>query len=578
MGRSHDLKTLFRLARLHWRAGFRKQFRRMRTPSGCIFGVFGMLLIVGWLGIMIFGPGGGGADLVPSDAVGAGRDLHLFFAQAFMAAFCFLSMMSAFNAKGLYLPKAEVQALLSAPISTSDLVRYRLFVDGGKTALSGVIFVALFWARLPSPGYGVIGILLALFAITIASRMVSMALGNTNLWIGRFFRGRALGRVGFMVGMIVWAAMVGFLVSSDVAGEFFGGEESLGQRMQAAAENPIVVVLLAPMRPFAELMLAETVVQFLTWLAVDVALLVLVFELCAYSAGELREATLTTSEELAKRIGAMRKGHSGLSVMGRLGRKKGKRVRRVPRVFGQGKTGTIAWAQLVGITRFSLATFLIGFVVVGFVVMVSLKIDGSSEKQVMWSSLLITGLGTVYLATTMRFDFRSSLSRMESIKSWPISAGRLFFATVFPQALLMVLLLVIGVLARTILKETFHPVLAQCLLLIPVVVYAWVALDNAVFLVFPVKFIPGQDGAVHHIGRSLLLVVLRLILLTIAGGVLTAVLLLLIFATEHFGQDPEIVELVAPWILFVGILGAGIAFTFAGGVALRRFDVSRQVS
>ena len=97
---------------------------------------------------------------------------------------------------------------------------------------------------------------------------------------------------------VSWAAMVGFLVSSDVAGELFGGEESLGQRMQAVAETPIVVVLLAPMRPFAELVLAETLVQFLTWLAVDVALLVLVFELCAYSAGELREATLTTSSAL----------------------------------------------------------------------------------------------------------------------------------------------------------------------------------------------------------------------------------------------------------------------------------------
>ena len=55
--------------------------------------------------------------------------------------------MGAFNAKGLYLPKSELHALLSAPISSADLVRYRLLVGGGKTALSGVIFVALFWNR-----------------------------------------------------------------------------------------------------------------------------------------------------------------------------------------------------------------------------------------------------------------------------------------------------------------------------------------------------------------------------------------------------------------------------------------------
>jgi len=84
----------------------------------------------------------------------------------------------------------------------------------------------------------------------------------------------------------------------------------------------------------------------------------------------------------------------------------------------------------------------------------------------------------------------------------------------------------VGILARTVLKGIFHPVLVQCLALTPVVVYAWVSLDNAVFLFFPVKFIPGQDGAVHHIGRSLLLLVLRLFLLSVAGGLLALVILL----------------------------------------------------
>lgn len=575
MGRSHDLMTLFRLARLHWRAGFRKQFRRMRTPSGCVFGLIGSLLIIGWLGLMVFGPGSGGVDW---GEAGEEADTRMFLVQAFLAAFGFLSLMGAFNAKGLYLPKAEIHTLLSAPISTSDLVRYRLFVDGGKTALSGIIFVALFWGRLPSPGYGVFGILLALFSITVLAKMFSLALGNTNLWLGRFFSGRALGRIGFSIGMILWAAMIGLLVISDGAEELFGGSESMSERMQAVAGAPLVIALLAPLRPFAELVVAETASQFLTWLAVDVTILIVLFELCARSAGEIREATLTTSEALAKRIGAMRKGHSGLAAMGRAERKRGKRVRRLPRLFGQGEIGTIAWGQLVGITRFSLATTLIGFVVVGFAVMVSLKVEGGAEAQVIKSSLIITAIGTMYLAVTMRFDFRSSLSRMESIKSWPVPAGRLFFATILPQVLLITALLIVGILARTVLKGIFHPVLVQCLALTPVVVYAWVSLDNAVFLFFPVKFIPGQDGAVHHIGRSLLLLVLRLFLLSVAGGLLALVILLLTLGTELFGLEKETIERAVPWILFFGIFGAGGAFTYAGGLALRRFDVSRSVS
>ena len=547
----------------------------MRSPSGCVFGLFGILLIIGWLGLMVFGPGRGDVDWATP---GEGVDMRMFLVQAFLAAFGFLSLMGAFNAKGLYLPKSELQTLLSAPISTSDLVRYRLFVDGGKTALSGVIFVALFWGRLPSPGYGIFGILLALFAITVLGRMFSLALGNTNLWLGRFFSGRALGRIGFSIGMVLWAAMVGLLVSSDGAAEFFGGSESMSGRLKAVAEAPLVIALLSPLRPFAELVVAETALQFLTWLAVDVTILIVLFEACARSAGEIRESTLTTSEELAKRIGAMRKGHSGLAALGRAERKEGARVRRLPRLFGRGKLGTIAWAQLVGITRFSLATTLIGFVVVGFAVVMSLKNGGGDKSEVMTSSLMITALGTMYLAVTMRFDFRSSLSRMESIKSWPVPSTRLFFATVFPQVLLITTLLIAGVLTRTVAKGVFHPVLLPCLALIPVVVYAWVSLDNAVFLFFPVKFVPGQDGAVHHIGRSLLLLVLRLFLLSIAGGVLAVIIFILYWGTELFDMDAGIIERTVPWILFLGILVAGWIFTLVGGLALRRFDVSSPVS
>ena len=56
------------------------------------------------------------------------------------------------------------------------------------------------------------------------------------------------------------------------------------------------------------------------------------------------------------------------------------------------------------------------------------------------------------------------------------------------------------------------------------------------------------------------------------------VILLLGLAAKRFEWDSGIVESAAPWILFIGILGACLLFTFAGGVALRRYDVSRSVS
>ena len=554
----------------------------MRTPSGCLFGLFGGLLIASWMGVLMFGPGRGGSSFSGVMGAEVDGDIRLFLAQCFLSAFCLLTSISAFNAKGLYLPKGEVQALLSAPISVSDLVRYRLLVDAGKTAVSSIVFVALFWGRLPKPSYGVFGLLLALFTITVISRTFSLALGNTNRWLGRFFHGRTLGRVGFFVGALAWGVMIFLMVKSDLS--VFVGELGLSDQLQRLMTDPLVALILTPARPFAELVMAESAGDFLLWLAVDIGILVVAFELCARSAGEIREASMATSEALAKRVGAMRKGHSGVSALGRV-RKAGLRVSRVPRLFGRGRAGTIAWAQAVGITRFSLGTFLLSLFVVGFFVMITVQEElagdiakGSAQREVVFSALIIVVMGTMYLGASMRFDFRTSLSRMECIKSWPVSANRLFFAMVLPQALLMTLVVFIGVFARAAFTGVFHPVLLELSALIPVFIYAWISLDNAVFLFFPVRFIPGQDGAMHHMGRSILLLFLRVILFIVAGVILAGVLFSLGLLSRALGLGEGVVERLGPWVLLIGIVGAGVAFNLIGGIGLRRYDISRSVN
>jgi hypothetical protein len=170
------------------------------------------------------------------------------------------------------------------------------------------------------------------------------------------------------------------------------------------------------------------------------------------------------------------------------------------------------------------------------------------------------------------------LTRMESLKSWPLSASRLFFATVLPQALIMTLLLIAGVLSRLALTGVYEPVLLKYIALIPAFVYAWVSLDNAVFLFFPVKFIPGQDGAVHHMGRSILLLLLRVILLTSFGVILAGTLFLLSLLSDFMGMGAELVENVGFWLVLFGILVAGALFSRLGGLALSHYDVSKSIS
>ena len=102
------------------------------------------------------------------------------------------------------------------------------------------------------------------------------------------------------------------------------------------------------------------------------------------------------------------------------------------------------------------------------------------------------------------------------------------------------------------------------------------AIDNAVFLYAPIRYTPGQEGALHHAGRALLLMLLRLACfagtsLLILLGMLFAFLLQYLFdlSERTFG----ILGLAFGLLALLGQVAGLIAL---GGVLLARFDVARD--
>jgi hypothetical protein len=129
----------------------------------------------------------------------------------------------------------------------------------------------------------------------------------------------------------------------------------------------------------------------------------------------------------------------------------------------------------------------------------------------------------------------------------------------------------------------------------PLVVLTWVALDNAVFLFSPVRYTPGEEGALQNMGRSMLLMVLRLVL----GMVVFAVAILPAIATfflvreglspegpagwstgVDYVSEVEAATRIAAWVgggvAWVGLLAVDAALVWLGGVMLVRFDVARD--
>src|SRR5207244_4901759 len=102
---------------------------------------------------------------------------------------------------------------------------------------------------------------------------------------------------------------------------------------------------------------------------------------------------------------------------------------------------------------------------------------------------------------------------------WPLRPALLFLATILPETVLVSGLLVLAVLVRAAYVGKFHPALLGLIAFQPLVVLTWVALDNAVYLFSPVRYTPGQEGALQHMGRTMVLFLLRVALLIVIGFV-----------------------------------------------------------
>ena len=130
-----DPALLF-LARRKLRGVFRRQLRRLRTPRGLAFGIFGALLLVVWLG-----------SLVSTRFLLAKRmpevmevdDRVLQWSQLGISVLGLFSLLTATSLIGVYFPKQEVERLFCAPVHRSDLVRLRLVTDLARGSFGALL-------------------------------------------------------------------------------------------------------------------------------------------------------------------------------------------------------------------------------------------------------------------------------------------------------------------------------------------------------------------------------------------------------------------------------------------------------
>jgi len=239
--------------------------------------------------------------------------------------------------------------------------------------------------------------------------------------------------------------------------------------------------------------------------------------------------------------------------------------------------GSVAWRKSAGLLRKARSAFWVAVLALGFIALLSAQVfHDQPEERAVGAPVLIAMLGTFYLCSGLRFDFREDLERMDVIKSWPLAAWRVFLGMLLPEVAVVSLLLVVTVLAIAFLSGPVPLLVPGLVPALPGVVLAWVALDNAVFLVAPVRLIPGQEGMLQNAGRGLVLLFVRsvLVLLLVVG--VGGPALLAWFLASTLGANAAAAHGLAYATGLLALALADAVLIFLGGQALRRFDVARD--
>jgi len=574
---------------LKFRGRARALLRRTRTIGGALSVLVGFLLILMWVGsIALRSQTLERTSALPSvDVVNLGLLGYVVFVS-----------FSSISLRGVYLPRPELERLFAAPIARSSLVRYRMLVTLFQTLPFAALMAVLLAPRLPSFTVTLCAFLIFAPTASFFGQGLSLLSARTGGRLDRTFSRispslmRVVGSVGAASIFLLLAFGPGLETPDSreraereqFMEEFWGGGAdtarrteptelfdmaSLGERLELVATHPVTRVVTAPLRPWARAVSAPDMRTAAPWLALSLMLMALLHAAVARLPIDFRESSLRSSMAVEKRLNRVRQGQGGVGVFGTSRRARGWSV---PWLMGRTGFGAIVWLRTSMLVRQARGTLF----VVSAVAILGIVLGTRVLTEPVSGTAVVAVLGVVYLGSGMRVDFRADLDRMDALKAWPLPARTTFVATVIPGTLLTSCVVLLVLLARAAILDQFTPDLTWYAIGTPVVAYVWLALDNAVFLLFPVRFVPGQGSAIQHMGRGFMLVMFRGLLLfgalAFAGG--GAALIHYLVLDDDPARAAAAASLAIAWGVAVS-LGLLLAVTSFGGWALRRFDVSK---
>ena len=536
--------ALRKLLKLRLRARLRVMVRGLKTRRGAVFFAIGAMMFVLWLG-----PSAAIAVVGVSARGRFDPEVVRTVIPLALAGMCLLSVLTSGRQKGIPFTAPEIDFLFAGPFTRRELLVYKL-----SSSMIGSVFVALFFsvfllqhATLWIAAF--LGCLLTLLFMQLFSTTVVLV-GQT-VAEQAYTRARRLALLGV-------AALAGIGL----------GEAALAARGQdpfalvmAFRHSWAGIALLAPMEVFGRTMLAGSLVpELVGWgalaAAIDLALLVLVLRLDVNYA----DSAIAASQRLYRRLEQVRRG-------GGLAWTAGSQPKmHLPGLPWLGGAGPIVRRQLIHAVR-TARGMLFFLVVMGIPLGIMLVGSRQNHSVAIGALLGVLMFVTFFFTQMVPFDFRGDLDHMDVLKSLPmgsvpIAAGQLVVPTLIMTGIQLV---VLGV-AAAMVEGAGTVLLAMALFSVPFN-FLLIGVENLLFLLFPTRMHATTPGDLQHVGRMMVLLAAKMLVLVGCCGVAAALGAIAYFVCGR----SWIAALSVSWLV---VATGCVALVPCVAAAYRKFDVS----
>lgn len=515
---------------------------QLKTVRGALLFAVAMVFLLPYLVAVAMA---GGVGTVPRENLDR-------YGPVFLLLYVVSNLLFSSHDRPVYFTPAETQFLFAGPFSRREVLLYKVLLTLLATLPATLVVGLLLRVQqgwLPGVAVGLLLMLVFLQLFSLAVGLLATAAGASLHTRGR---------------QVLAAVLVlGLVLTATSAAQTHGWDaRRLGE---AALDSTAWKVASWPLGAFFRAMTARTwaelAVPAVVGTAVNAALLLLLFGL---NASYYEQSAAASAYFYARLLRARGQSVTVEPVAG-----KEKRARFTLPMFPYlGGAGPIFWRQLVTALR-SLGRLAVVLVILGLVLAVPLMTGRRSEgrAEVLVGAGMVVLWLSIFLPTLVPFDFRGDIDRMATLKVLPIPAWRIALGQMLAPTLLMSVVHWLMLLAAVISLPEVRPYAVMGVVAAPVFNFYLMAVENVLFLLFPVRVQAATPGDFQAMGRNILQAVGKMLGLVVpVGAVLMGVLFGALTQSAWVGVAVGCGITAAVSVLLVAV--AGVAFEW--------YDVGRN--